>query len=141
MINVGFSTLKYLTNAMFHSSTVPSLFSKADIDVVEKELDRERSEKKILNDTLLSIERKVHNYKLDIDSLRLHVTTAERERNAYEQTIHATNARHLKHAQEEYESNEKTRKELMNHIITLRITVATMHAGSGGGAAGVGGNR
>jgi hypothetical protein len=102
--------------------------AKADIHVLESVVDKEREENKYLNDMLLSADRKNQNSKLELDTLKLHVETAERERNDYEKTLHVTNARHLKQSKKEYEANEKARKELMNHIITLRITVATMHA-------------
>ena len=85
-----------------------------------------------LNDLLLSKERVLQNNSLDLKSLRLKLDNMVAERNTYEQTLHEMNGRHVKQAREEYDSNEASRRRLMNHIVTLRLTVATLHESNGG---------
>ena len=99
-----------------------------DLDRLEEELEKERTEAKGLNDVLLSMDRKMQSMKLDVETMRLQLEITDRERNATEKTLRATQTRHLRQSREEYEENEKVRKTLMAQIVTLRVTVATMHA-------------
>ena len=102
--------------------------SNADVDAIENELEKERSENKSLNDTVLGMDRKMQSMKLEIETNRLQVNTAERERDATEVTLRSTQARHIHNSKNIFVENENIRKSLMNNIITLRVTVATMHA-------------
>ena len=74
--------------------------------MIECRLEKERSENKSLNNTVLGMDCKMQSMKLEIGTNQLQVNTAEQERDATEVMLQLTQARHIHNFKNIFVENE-----------------------------------